>query len=145
MVFNFHHFNFNVSKSQNTCRVKILGNRSWQIMLRIRGGHRRHSTLQTQLTLSWFLVLMPVVESEVGKIKITETQNDNKTIKLSLGFRAGPSFAQRHLLCSSGPAQALQASSLAAGVLCPVGHLSSPLEDGNFSISSMPNPIPGEP
>lgn len=74
--------------------------------------HRRHSTLQTELTKSWLLVLMPVVESEVGKTKITETQNDDQTIKLFLGFRAGLSFAQWHLLCSSGPAQPLQPSFL---------------------------------
>lgn len=138
-------FKFHISKSHHTCRVKILGNRSCQVMPRIRGDHMRHSTLQTELTQSWLLVPMPVTESEVGKIKITETQNDDETMMLFLGFRAGSSFAQWHFLHSSGPAQPLQPSFLAAGVLCPVGHLSSTLVDENFSVSSVPSPTAMEP
>lgn len=67
-------FNFHLSKGHHTCRVKIPGNKSWQNRPRIRGDHMRHSTLQTELTQSWLLVLMPVTESEVGKINIMETQ-----------------------------------------------------------------------
>lgn len=97
-------------------------------MPRTRGGHTEHSTLQTELIQSWLLVLMPDMEPEVGKIKITETQNDGETIMLFLGFSAGSSFNQWHLLYSSDPAQPVQPSFLA--VLCPVGHLSSTLENG---------------
>lgn len=127
-------FKFHVSKSHH--RVKILGNRSWQIMPRTRGDHTEHSTLQTELIQSWLLVLMPDMEPEVGKIKITETQNDGETIMLFLGFSAGSSFAQWHLLYSSDPAQPVQPSFLA--VLCPVGHLSSTLENG-WNSPTQPN------
>lgn len=133
-------FNFHLSKGHHTCRVKIPGNKSWQNRPRIRGDHMRHSTLQTELTQSWLLVLMPVTESEVGKINIMETQ-----MMVFLGFRAGSSFAQWHLLYSPGPAQPQQPSFLSAGVLCPVGHLSSTLVTGNFSVSSVPSPAAKEP
>lgn len=138
-------FNFHVSKSHHTCRVKIPGNKSWQNMPRIRGDHMRHSTLQTELTQSWLLVLMPVMEPELGKIQIKETQNDDETMMVFLGFRARSSFAQQHLLYSSGPAQPLQPSFLGAGVLCPVGHLSSTLAAGNSSVSSVPSRAAREP
>lgn len=94
---------------------------------------------------SWLLVLMPVMEPEVGKIKITETQNDDETTMLILGFRAGSSFAQWHLLYSSVLPNLCSSHSW---LCCALWDLSAPpwwRMDGNFIVSSMPSPTARQP
>jgi len=65
----FMAFNFHVSKSHHTCRVKILGNKSSWTMPGIRDDHVRHSTLEIQLTMCCFsFTLMPFMGFMGGKI-----------------------------------------------------------------------------